>query len=106
EVAAALTLNGVPVTMVFPDSGIGARIFPRDLSDFVTGYYRGKGVDVRAGVSVAGIERAQASLRIRTSDGGSLEAEVVVAGLGIVPDIALAEAAGLATTDGVNVDAH
>src|SRR6185437_10633145 len=57
EIAAALAMNGWPVTMVFPDPAIGARVFPTELSAFVTDYYRDKGVEVLAGASVTGIER-------------------------------------------------
>ena len=47
--------------MVFPEPGIGARIFPADLSAFVTDYYRDKGVEVIADTSVAGINARAAS---------------------------------------------
>src|SRR5690242_5266962 len=40
ELAAALSWSGCAVTMVFPEQGIGARLFPSALSDFVTEYYR------------------------------------------------------------------
>ncbi len=43
EIAAALAMNGCEVTMVFPEPGIGARIFPAELSAFVTDYYREQG---------------------------------------------------------------
>ena len=46
EIAAALTLNGCAVTMVFPEPGIGARIFPPSLSAALDDYYRGRGVEV------------------------------------------------------------
>ena len=85
EIAAALAMNGWPVTIVFPDSGIGARIFPADLSAFVTGYYRDKGVEVVAGTSVTGIERTGQVIRVSTKDGRTLEADAIVAGLGIEP---------------------
>ena len=45
EIAAALTTNGCAVTIVFPEAGIGARLFPPELSAFVNDYYREKGVD-------------------------------------------------------------
>ena len=44
EIAAALTTNGCEVTIVFPEAGIGARLFPAELSAFVNEYYREKGV--------------------------------------------------------------
>src|SRR3954471_23771195 len=46
ELAAALTNAGAQVTMRFPEPIIGFRLFPRDLGEFVTQYYRDKGVEV------------------------------------------------------------
>ena len=39
EIAAALATTGSDVTMLFPEDGIGARLFPAGLSSFVNGYY-------------------------------------------------------------------
>ena len=58
EIAAALASNGCRVTMVFPDPGICARLFPGELSAFVTDYYREKGVEVLAGETVESAETA------------------------------------------------
>jgi 3-phenylpropionate/trans-cinnamate dioxygenase ferredoxin reductase subunit len=104
EIAAALTMNAFSVTMVFPEPGIGARIFPAGLSAFVTDYYRGKGIDVLAGGSVNGIERTKGVVRVSTGDGRTLDADVVVAGLGIEPSTELAAAAGLSVDNGIPVD--
>jgi 3-phenylpropionate/trans-cinnamate dioxygenase ferredoxin reductase subunit len=104
EIAAALAMNGQQVTMVFPDAGIGARIFPTELSAFVTGYYRDKGVELLAGTSVTGIERTGGAARVATTDGRTLEADVIVAGLGIEPRTELAAAAGLPVENGIVVD--
>ena len=52
EIAAALKSNGADVTMLFPDDGICARLFPASLSSFVTDYYREQGVEVLAGERV------------------------------------------------------
>src|SRR5262245_59144372 len=49
EIAAALAMQGCKVTLLFPEDGIGARIFPEDLARFLVGYYREKAVDVRPG---------------------------------------------------------
>jgi 3-phenylpropionate/trans-cinnamate dioxygenase ferredoxin reductase component len=106
EIAAALAMNGYPVTMVFPESGIGARIFPTDLSASVTDYYRDKGVEVFADASVTGIQRTGGVARVSTDDGRTLEADVIVAGLGIEPGTELAAAAGLPVENGIIVDEH
>jgi 3-phenylpropionate/trans-cinnamate dioxygenase ferredoxin reductase component len=103
ELAAALAQTGCAVTMVFPEAGIGARVFPADLSAFVTDFYRAKGVEVLAGESVTAIEDG-AALRITTGGGRVLEAEAVVAGLGIQPNVDLARTAGLPVDDGILVD--
>jgi 3-phenylpropionate/trans-cinnamate dioxygenase ferredoxin reductase subunit len=104
EIAAALAMNGRSVTMVFPEPGIGARIFPAELSAFVTDYYRAQGVEVLAGASVTAIERDGDKVRLATGDGRTLEADGVVAGLGIEPRVELAADAGLPVADGIVVD--
>ena len=90
EIAAALAMNGRSVTMVFPDPGIGARIFPAELSASVTDYYRERGVEVLAGTTVTAIESEGDKVRLLAGDGRSLEADAVVAGLGIEPRAELA----------------
>ena len=100
EVAASLASNGCAVTMLFPDAGIGARLFPEELSLFVNEYYREKGVTVLAGQLVENVGAGSVS----TKDGTTIEADVIVAGLGILPATDLAEAAGLEVDDGVLVD--
>ena len=104
EIAAALAMNGRSVTMVFPDPGIGSRIFPNELTAFVTDRYREQGVEVLTGTSVTAIERSAGRLRVGTDDGRTLEADAVVAGLGIEPRVELAAAAGLPIDDGIVVD--
>ena len=104
ELAAALTMNDCTVTLVVPEVGIGARIFPASLAEFVNGYYREKGVEVLAEERVGGVTRAGDGYRVETETGRAVEADVVVAGLGIVPRTDLAEQSGLPVDDGIVVD--
>jgi 3-phenylpropionate/trans-cinnamate dioxygenase ferredoxin reductase component len=106
ELSAALNMNGCDVTMVFPATGIGSKVFPAQLSEFVNGYYRDKGVEVLSGESVKGVAREGTTFRVETESGRSIEAEAVVAGLGILPRTDLAEASGIAVDDGIVVDDH
>lgn len=106
EVAAALVGAGCRVTMVFPSEEIGAGRFPDGLADFVTGYYRDKGVVMRTGVKVTGGEAGEDGVTLALSDGSALAADVVVAGLGVTPNVELADAAGLEVDDGIVVDEH
>jgi 3-phenylpropionate/trans-cinnamate dioxygenase ferredoxin reductase component len=100
EVAAALSSSGATVTMVFPENGIGARLFPTALSEFVNGYYREKGVEVLPGEVVDTIEDGV----VRLGSGRTLETDGIIAGLGIEPETELADAAGLPVDDGIVVD--
>ncbi len=102
EIAAALVGVGVKVTMVFPEPGIGFRLFPAALAEFLVGYYREKGVEVLAGESVT----AASGTSVTLGDGRVLEADAVVAGLGVIPNAELAEAAGLEVEDGIVVDEY
>ena len=106
EIAAALAMNGCKVTMLFPEDGIGARVFPADLARFLVDYYREKGVDVKPGDSVTGLTSRSSGVAIDTKKGVHFTAEAVVAGIGIMPNVDLAEAAGLRVDDGVVVDDH
>ena len=106
EVAAALRLQGRDVTMLVPEAGLGARVFPADLARFLVDYYREKGVAMRTGEGMAGLDRRVGSCVVHTTTGGELTAEVVVAGLGIVPDVELAEQGGLRVENGILVSAY
>ena len=103
EIAAALAMNDCAVTMIFPEPGIGARIFPAELSAALVDYYRERGVTVLPGATVTGIEWDGAG-RVTLEDGRVLETDAVVAGLGIEPGTELAEKAGLPLSNGIVVD--
>jgi NADPH-dependent 2,4-dienoyl-CoA reductase/sulfur reductase-like enzyme len=104
EVAAALRMQGRDVTMLIPEAGLGARLFPADLAAFLVDFYREKGVTMRMGEGMAGLDRRAGSCLVRTTTGGELIAEVLVAGLGIQPVVELAEQAGLRVENGIVVD--
>jgi 3-phenylpropionate/trans-cinnamate dioxygenase ferredoxin reductase component len=104
EIAAALAMNGKEVVMLFPKEAIGSHAFPADLARFLNGFYREKGVEVLAGETVSGLETHTEKLDVRTFGGQEITVDGVVAGIGIEPDIRLAEGAGLEVGDGIVVD--
>ena len=104
ELAAALAMNGKEVTMIFHGRGIGDRVFPADLSEFVTEYYRNKGVEVLSGETISGVERRGDQFAVKTESNREVQVDAVVAGLGITPNVELAQAAGLQTQNGITVD--
>src|SRR6185436_10426294 len=78
EVAAALRMQGCDVVMLMPEAGLGARVFPADLSRFVADYYREKGVEVRTGESMSGLEERAGTTVVRTTAQKDFPADVVV----------------------------
>lgn len=104
EIAAALAMNGKKVTMFFPDRGIGSRIYPIELSDYLNTYFRQKGVEVLAGVSVVDLRKLDGSYQLVTNQGDKIDVDGVIAGIGIQPNVTLAQAAGLKIGNGIVVD--
>jgi 3-phenylpropionate/trans-cinnamate dioxygenase ferredoxin reductase subunit len=103
EIAAALAMNEKEVTMVFPDLGICSRMFPYELSHFLSDFYREHGVEVLLGETVTGVERRGEQFVLRASS-QELVVDGVLAGIGIEPDVELARQAGLAVDNGIVVD--
>jgi len=111
EVAAALAMNGKDVVMIFPEEGIADRMFPLDLSQFVNRYYREKGVELLPSSLVTDVKRQDGEFRLsvrdaRTGEEKTISAEGVVAGIGIEPNTALAQRAGLPVDNGIVVDEY
>jgi len=104
EVAASLRMQGNDVTIVFPDPGISHRIFPTHMAAWLNDYYREQGVTVLTGESVTGIEASADGATVITGNGTRLHADRVVAGIGIIPNVSLAESVGLAVDNGIVVD--
>jgi NADPH-dependent 2,4-dienoyl-CoA reductase/sulfur reductase-like enzyme len=104
EIAAALRMQDRDVTMIVKDDGIGARVFPPDLSRWLVEYYREKGVTVLLGKGADRVEARDGKFQVRSGKDEPLVADAVVAGLGIEPNVGLARQAGLVVSDGVEVD--
>jgi len=104
EIAAALTMVGKKVTMVFPEGSISENIFPGDLSNFLNDYYREKGVEVVTGDTAASVQKEGDRIAVRTGSGRAFEADGVVAGIGIHPNLDLAKEAGLKVDNGIVVN--
>ncbi|MVF21543.1 NAD(P)/FAD-dependent oxidoreductase [Methylocaldum sp. BRCS4] len=109
EIAAALAMNGKEVVMAFPEEGIGARLFPPDLSLFLNDYYRQQGVEVLPGQQVTDLQKSDNQLVLTLCDGKTtneraISVDAAVAGIGIVPNIELAKGAGLLVENGIVVN--
>ncbi|CAN5201032.1 NAD(P)/FAD-dependent oxidoreductase [soil metagenome] len=104
ELAAALIDNGCAVTLITPDDILGGSMFPTDLATAFDRRFVEHGVTVLRGIRVEKGEADAAGIHLALADGSRLSVDAVVSGLGITPNVELAQAAGLETSDGVLVD--
>ena len=104
EIAAALAMNGKKVVMIFPGKNITDRVLPPSLSQYVSSFYRQKGVQVLATKKVLGVEMRDNQFVVKTNGKGTILVDGVVAGLGIELNLELARSAGLNVEDGIVVD--
>jgi NADPH-dependent 2,4-dienoyl-CoA reductase/sulfur reductase-like enzyme/nitrite reductase/ring-hydroxylating ferredoxin subunit len=100
EAAAALQARGLEVHVVAPEQVPMERVLGRELGEYLAGLHRANGVRLHLGAKPAGYDGAQLALE----GGERIPAGLLVVGAGVVPRTALAEAAGLATGNGVLVD--
>lgn len=110
EIAAALALNGKKVTLIFPDEFVGSRIYPVELARSLSEFFRERGVEVIAGTKVTGCESRLGKpvlkvCDVRTGTEREIIVDGVVAGIGVQPNVELAQAAGLIVDNGIRVDA-
>jgi 3-phenylpropionate/trans-cinnamate dioxygenase ferredoxin reductase subunit len=106
EAAAVAASRGMQVILVEMAPRILQRVAAKETSDYFRALHGRHGVDIREGV---GLERLLGDGQVsgaRLSDGTELAVDMVIVGVGIVPDTALAEAAGLEIDNGIAVDAQ
>jgi 3-phenylpropionate/trans-cinnamate dioxygenase ferredoxin reductase subunit len=106
ECAAVAATLGCKVTVLEALDRLMGRVVSPVLSAYYCDLHRGRGVDVRLGASVTEIvDAGERASGVRCGDGTTLDAGLVIVGIGIVPNDALASAAGLRCNRGVVVDA-
>ncbi|KVN41874.1 pyridine nucleotide-disulfide oxidoreductase [Burkholderia pyrrocinia] len=105
EVAAAARQLGCFVTVIDPAAGLLQRALPDVVGAFAQRMHDGRGVAFRLSTRPRAIRRGACGGAVVETDRGDVAADVVVVGIGVVPNVELAEAAGLDVDNGVRVDA-
>lgn len=104
ETAASLRKQGLDVTVLEAMERILQRVTPPELSEFYRRIHREEGVHIIEGLSASEIIKTDDGLRVKSSDGASFEADMVIIGIGVIPNTELADLAGLSVGNGVEVD--
>ncbi|MEX2223392.1 MAG: FAD-dependent oxidoreductase [Candidatus Rokuibacteriota bacterium] len=102
EVAASLRARKIEVHVVAPDRRPLERVLGPELGDFIRGLHEQHGVVFHLGRKASGLTRGGVELE----GGERLDADFIVAGIGVRPATALAEQAGLRVEKGIVVDAY
>ncbi|SEK00238.1 3-phenylpropionate/trans-cinnamate dioxygenase ferredoxin reductase subunit [Sphingobium sp. AP50] len=106
ESAAALRKLGKNVILLEALNRVLARVAGEPLSRFYEDEHRAHGVDIRLGIGIECIEGNDKVTGVRTITGQTIECEMVIVGIGIVPAVGPLLAAGAAGGNGVLVDAQ
>jgi NADPH-dependent 2,4-dienoyl-CoA reductase/sulfur reductase-like enzyme len=104
EVAASLTQLGVAVTLVALEPNLFDTLRVEELSDFLAGLYRDRGVELVLEDSVTELAGDGRLERVQTRGGRTLPADLVVQGVGVVPATGFLEGSGIEVENGVVVD--
>ncbi|WP_186236357.1 NAD(P)/FAD-dependent oxidoreductase [Burkholderia gladioli] len=108
EVAASAVRLGCRVSVIDPAARLLGRAMPPEVGEHALALHRRHGVEARLGVLPERVRRdprdSGGALLVETSE-GEVPADVVVVGIGVVPNVELAQAAGLEVADGIRVDA-
>jgi 3-phenylpropionate/trans-cinnamate dioxygenase ferredoxin reductase subunit len=106
EVAASASQRGADVTVIEPASVPLERVLGTEVGAIYRDIHSDHGVRTLTGTGVQAFEGETAVERVRTSDGRTLDCDLVVVGVGVQPRAGLAAEAGIAVENGILVDEH
>ncbi len=104
ETAAILRQAGMEVTVLEMMERVLQRVTAPEISEFYDRIHSEEGVNICCGVGVTGFEGSKEVEKVICSDANEYDADLVIVGVGIVPNVELAEAAGLEVNNGIMVD--
>jgi len=106
EVAAVAKKAGHNVTVLEMEDRILQRVTTAEMSEFYHALHTGRGVDIRVNTMVSGFAGENGRVTSVLCGDESIPADLVIVGIGIIPNVELAEAAGLTCDNGIVVNDH
>ena len=106
EVAAVLRKLGLDVTVIEMADRVMSRVVSNDVSDFYERVHESHGVSLKLSTGCAKFDGRERVAAVVTDNGQHIDVDFVVVGVGITPNTALAEAAGLDIDNGIAVDEY
>jgi len=106
EIAAAMAINKIEVTMIFPESYLVSRVFPEYLGRALLNQFLSRGIKVLANEKPSAFSKEGDTFTTYTESGKKIESDMVIVGIGIAPSLELPRRAGLQTANGVIVDEY
>jgi NAD(P)H-nitrite reductase large subunit len=106
ELAAALNINKLHVTMIFPGALLCDRVLPDYLGRAVQQRYQEKGVRILAADKPISFSRNGAQFITRTGKGETIASDIVIVGVGVIPEMELAKSGGLEVGNGIVVNEY
>jgi len=104
EVAAVSATLGLQVTVVEMAERVMSRVVSEQVSDFYQAEHRLRGVDLLLSTGLTGFSGSESVDGVMLSDGSTVAADLVLIGVGVVPNVELAEDAGIHVDNGIRVD--
>lgn len=106
ETAAVLCKMGLQVTVLEGLPRVLARVTVPEISSFFERIHRKAGVDLRVDAQVAALKGTPNITQIELGDGSTIDTDFVIIGIGIIPNVELAQEAGLDVDNGILVDEY
>lgn len=105
EIAASARQMGLPVSILEAQPRLLSRSVPATLAEYIAGRHTASGARVLLGAQVDALLSDRGYLRaIALTDGTEIAADLVIVGIGVIPNVELAQAAGLECRNGIVVD--
>ena len=105
EAAAVAASKGLKVTLVEMAERILQRVACPQTSDYFRALHRAKGVEILEGVGLDRLIGEDRVIGAKLTDGTERKIDFAIVGVGIVPEVSLAEAAGVGIENGIRADA-